>query len=222
MMRKGFTLIELLVVIAIIAILAAILFPVFARAREKARQSSCLSNVKQLELAMMMYVQDYDETFPYCMLHTGPWPSSFYWYWYDCIEPYIKNTDVWYCPSRVVAGTSYGLNRDVARYRIADGSARKLAEIGRVAECILICEAHGEYVSWDRYAVNGYIYRYVPGSACGKDPSETTYGFAGAPDLAADWQYGRHNGGVNVGFCDGHAKWYKGCSLRPQATYWTP
>jgi len=64
-MRKGFTLIELLVVIAIIAILAAILFPVFARAREKARQTSCLSNVKELGLGLMMYVQDYDECFPY-------------------------------------------------------------------------------------------------------------------------------------------------------------
>jgi prepilin-type N-terminal cleavage/methylation domain-containing protein len=63
--QQGFTLIELLVVIAIIAILAAILFPVFARAREKARQTSCLNNVKQLTLAIMMYAQDYDETYPY-------------------------------------------------------------------------------------------------------------------------------------------------------------
>lgn len=63
--RSGFTLIELLVVIAIIAILAAILFPVFAQAREKARSASCLSNTKQLGLGLVMYVQDYDETFPY-------------------------------------------------------------------------------------------------------------------------------------------------------------
>ena len=64
MSRRGFTLIELLVVIAIIAILAAILFPVFAKAREKARQASCLSNVKQMCLALMQYAQDYDETLP--------------------------------------------------------------------------------------------------------------------------------------------------------------
>ena len=65
-MRRGFTLIELLVVIAIIAILAAILFPVFARAREKARQTACLNNVKQLSLAVMQYTQDYDEILPAC------------------------------------------------------------------------------------------------------------------------------------------------------------
>ncbi|MGQ9733315.1 MAG: prepilin-type N-terminal cleavage/methylation domain-containing protein [Candidatus Zipacnadales bacterium] len=70
-MRRGFTLIELLVVIAIIAILAAILFPVFAKAREKARQTSCLSNIKQISLAMLAYAQDYDERFSWCCVPTA-------------------------------------------------------------------------------------------------------------------------------------------------------
>ena len=87
-MRRGFTLIELLVVIAIIAILAAILFPVFAKAREKARQSSCLSNVKQLGLAMMQYAQDYDERLP--MYADGGYRYN----WDVAIEPYLKNSQV--------------------------------------------------------------------------------------------------------------------------------
>jgi prepilin-type N-terminal cleavage/methylation domain-containing protein/prepilin-type processing-associated H-X9-DG protein len=102
--RKGFTLIELLVVIAIIAILAAILFPVFAQARDKARQTACISNCKQIGTAFMMYNQDYDEQFPFVTCgdsYTGgcanwipgslPWPLT--------IQPYIKNFGVYVCPS---------------------------------------------------------------------------------------------------------------------------
>ncbi|MBC7289450.1 MAG: DUF1559 domain-containing protein, partial [Armatimonadetes bacterium] len=88
-MRKGFTLIELLVVIAIIAILAAILFPVFARAREKARQASCMSNLKQLALAMLMYAQDYDENLPLSLTAPGDWWNDT---WKARISPYVKNT----------------------------------------------------------------------------------------------------------------------------------
>jgi prepilin-type N-terminal cleavage/methylation domain-containing protein len=124
-MRKGFTLIELLVVIAIIAILAAILFPVFAQARDKARQATCTSNTKQWGTAMMMYIQDYDETFPLSFnlsapgapaniwqyLHTVPvnWRASVtsanwrWWsypiFWGNSIYPYIKNYGIYGCPS---------------------------------------------------------------------------------------------------------------------------
>ncbi len=93
--RKGFTLIELLVVIAIIAILAAILFPVFARAREQARKSTCLSNLKQLGTGTLMYVQDYDETFPVSIY---PSAAGVVTYWH-LITPYLKNGGVWKCPS---------------------------------------------------------------------------------------------------------------------------
>lgn len=85
--QSGFTLIELLVVIAIIAILAAILFPVFAQAREKARQVSCLSNMKQIGTASMMYVQDYDETYPMSKSTVGTRTSD----WRVMVSPYIKN-----------------------------------------------------------------------------------------------------------------------------------
>src|SRR5262249_13352058 len=95
MRRRGFTLIELLVVIAIIAILAAILFPVFAQVREKARQSSCLSNQKQVALGVLMYAQDYDETFPQYDF-TAPGVRIM---WFSVIAPYLKANQIYKCPS---------------------------------------------------------------------------------------------------------------------------
>ncbi len=93
--QRAFTLIELLVVIAIIAILAAILFPVFAQAREKARATSCLSNTKQIALAVNMYTQDYDETYAMNLYFVAPnvWVS-----FYDAHVPYVKNADILRCP----------------------------------------------------------------------------------------------------------------------------
>ena len=99
---RGFTLIELLVVVAIIAILASILFPVFARARENARRSSCQSNLKQIGLAITQYVQDYDETWPWAItvaaLGTLDTPNSSF-QWMDLTYPYAKSTQVYFCPS---------------------------------------------------------------------------------------------------------------------------
>ena len=125
----AFTLIELLVVIAIIAILAAILFPVFAQAREKARQAACLSNTKQMGIAAMMYVQDYDETFPNRVNNggkglcydpallgaeagtTNPYCSSYTWPLQ--LQTYAKNTGIYQCPS----GTGRGYRKTVAANR---------------------------------------------------------------------------------------------------------
>src|ERR1051325_913477 len=111
--QPAFTLIELLVVIAIVAILAAILFPVFAQARDRARMSACISNMRQIGTALMVYTQDYDETFPLCFFdggYNGNWGAkgtrSFVWR--NAIAPYLKSIDVYACPSnpysRGVAG----------------------------------------------------------------------------------------------------------------------
>jgi len=102
--KRGFTLIELLVVIAIIAILAAILFPVFARARENARKSSCQNNLKQLALGFKQYINDFDERYPLIAVTTGSNTGVPPYGWADALQPYIKNTQVYQCPSDTAEG----------------------------------------------------------------------------------------------------------------------
>ena len=208
-MRKGFTLIELLVVIAIIAILAAILFPVFARAREKARQSSCSSNLKQWALASLMYAQDYDERL--CRGYTrgptdptapGPGP------WYDALQPYVKNAQLRSCPSDPSAGYSYGWNTEL------HNTLPKLAQIMKPAETILL--ADGKRIQRD----NPNFVDMEPTTWGRRDHCHWQIHFPGA----GAWNGGsccpdsrridvRHNDGVNVAWADGHVKWERGNKL---------
>ncbi len=183
MMRsRGFTLIELLVVIAIIAILAAILFPVFARAREKARQTSCLNNAKQLMLGVLMYAQDYDDNLCYGQNDDADGTR----YWRNVIEPYVKNTQIMRCPSKQAQAYGYGWNYPNMPYRTNYPSDRaSLAYWKAPAEALVFaCNAVG---------ANNWVYAY------------TSY-----PDRYPDGAHniGKiHNGGSNVAFLDGHAKW---------------
>ncbi|MGM0494451.1 MAG: DUF1559 domain-containing protein [Armatimonadota bacterium] len=196
-MRKGFTLIELLVVIAIIAILAAILFPVFARAREKARQTSCLNNVRQIMTGIVMYNTDYDEVNImryYDVEQDGSWVNRVEWY--ESIMPYVQNEQVFACPSHPLRRSGWGLTytmnceREI-RSMSYHGNANllSLADVKAPAELILL----GERTSRSSHRV------------C---PPYHTSSSNCAPITTGDVDK-LHNGGANYGFFDGHAKWYR-------------
>jgi len=199
--RRGFTLIELLVVIAIIAILAAILFPVFAQAREKARETTCLSNNKQIGVAMQMYMQDYDNTYPaqkadgiYVFAAKGKDSGL---NWYDEVMPYLKNGQVWICPSMKLnkdepaarmtpPANSYHMNGNVI-------TATGLSESQVVApsNCQLMREA-GYGVVWLR----AWLRPFPKDCDAIVDTNGKTL------------NQGFHRNGMNFLMADTHAHWY--------------
>lgn len=224
---KGFTLIELLVVIAIIAILAAILFPVFAKAREKARQTACVSNMKQLGTAYAMYVQDHNETLA---------PSTYFAInglpplrWYHIVQPYVKNEQLFVCPSdqyanmkstasgafRLNERISFGWNYPHMPYRYAAPGETlspptqwrfALSAYSRPGETMNIVDS--DFRDTVPGGNQNKFYQYVycpfetgwygnPPNGPAGLPQETVYGNVSA----------RHNGGASVVFVDGHAKW---------------
>ncbi|MDO8473546.1 MAG: DUF1559 domain-containing protein [Dehalococcoidia bacterium] len=198
--RRGFTLIELLVVIAIIAILAAILFPVFAKAREKARQSTCLSNVKQLGLGIMQYKQDYDETFPLYSATIS---------WCQAITPYVKSLGIFKCPSDSTPGQilSYTNNAYLMSHPwYGWGVAASDAAVNEPAKTVALVDGYG-----DPYY--GPITSLAPGSPLWNGP----FGFpcfATGPEPAYSQHQmatggKKHTGGVNCAFADGHGKWVR-------------
>jgi prepilin-type N-terminal cleavage/methylation domain-containing protein/prepilin-type processing-associated H-X9-DG protein len=202
--RQGFTLIELLVVIAIIAILASILFPVFARARENARRSSCQSNLKQIGLGVAQYTQDYDETLPFQtqtdVIHfmdptASGWRTNFLW----AIQPYLKSTQIYLCPSStpsqtspptLLSNTNYWINGVLTK--TVSGAPRTLASIPETSATIQLQEAtkSSPWFSETPQLVTS-----------GGDAGQYIY-----------WLYNRdyssnHFEGGNLLFADGHVKW---------------
>ena len=232
--RLAFTLIELLVVIAIIAILAAILFPVFAQAREKARQAACLSNLKQVGIGLMMYLQDHDERMvPNYTYRPDPRnPIGLYW-WQDLIRPYVKNEAVYTCPSRgqhiaYTFGRPLDLpnplikdltasvacdGRTPAPWRAADGfcgaflngdNGRHIAEFEAPAETIGIFDGHN-FELWRMEQTDAWANSGRGDSFWGNSPN-----IARAPTGHVDK---RHNAGFNMIYCDGHVKWARNTRL---------
>ncbi len=230
----AFTLIELLVVIAIIAILAAILFPVFAQAREKARQTACLSNVKQMALAVAMYGQDY-QSFPMYAYASGGQQLR----WWNQIEPYTKSRELFLCPTvpqlRYGRNMAYGYNYQYLGNSRGDCWNVPVTEsqIESPAEMLAIADSQGsgtrpcknddpadpDYTNLTCLGNHGYAIDppVLPPCRSGSGPNRySTGGVPGVRVPPAD----RHAGGANVAFVDGHAKWMRATELNADNRWW--
>ena len=233
--RTGFTLIELLVVIAIIAILAAILFPVFAQAREKARQTACLSNIRQMANGIAMYVADNEAYPPYSY-------SSGTTRWHTLLQPYVRNEQIFVCPSSQMQrfhfrNMGYGFNHQYLARSASRGGTGVSTEsmIEFPAETIAIADSAGtgawsrQPLPWsdadnncDRIGNHGYTIDppLLPaGSSWGTSctVSNPLPGYPGAGHTRIGYV---HSLGANVAFCDGHAKWVRQGVLETDNTFW--
>jgi prepilin-type N-terminal cleavage/methylation domain-containing protein/prepilin-type processing-associated H-X9-DG protein len=199
--RRAFTLIELLVVIAIIAILAAILFPVFAQAREKARQTTCLSNLKQIGLSTMMYCEDYDEAYPISLY--GDFVGNVAYTCYDLLYPYTKNLNIYICPSAPKAfqwdaflaffNANYGLSMRIDRLHVAS----------YLFDVEIIADGPGNVLTGNNRPIQTLAsIPYPANQPVFYDGWVSILGFRSPAE-------GRHSGGCNISNADGHAKYFR-------------
>ena len=218
---SGFTLIELLVVIAIIAILAAILFPVFAKVREKARQISCLSNEKQIGLGIAQYTEDNDEKFP---------GEMYSWGWASEVDPYVKSVAVFKCPDDSTGGTvsSYGANKNIGLFGNGGPAydAHALADLASPARTVLLFEVIGNSgdittsvndgsptgiglgTDWDP---NGWNSEALAGASPSDGRLKYATGWLRYSLQSANFnaKTGRHTDGANYLLSDYHVKYFQ-------------
>lgn len=215
----GFTLIELLVVIAIIAILAAILFPVFGRARENARRTSCMSNLKQIGLAFIQYTQDYDEAYPLTSYSANPSAPNISWTL--GAAPYLKSTQLFRCPSDtstvwnnpvvptdpITSTTNYYTTSYLMNAYMAGTSPyTKQSAIQAASKVVLLSESSG--VGRDHF----HPFNWVNDTTL-TNPAYSSYmnsiTWDSSNNQTKEIALTRHLDGFNMAFCDGHVKWGK-------------
>jgi prepilin-type N-terminal cleavage/methylation domain-containing protein/prepilin-type processing-associated H-X9-DG protein len=239
--KRGFTLIELLVVIAIIAILAAILFPVFARARENARRTTCVSNLKQMALGVMQYTQDNDERYPpiFSRLPSGaaaPDGQIFfdtYAFWQQIVFPYVKSHDLFFCPNTPSGKGSPGPSGSSANPlgRLLNANYSFNQYIGATSatgplSLAAVVSAGSTYMLAET-GIYSFQANDLKGGVSGTAATGSYYlpgiGELGVSCTAVTDEYekdcmtGRHFGGVTIGFADGHVKWLKSSVVRNEA-----
>ena len=225
--NSGFTLIELLVVIAIIAILAAILFPVFAKAREKARQITCASNEKQLGLGILQYVQDYDEAWPNGANTATNSPGAG---WATQVYTYIKSTNLYKCPDDAGNSSSpvdsYAINMNLASDGLGDGNGRSALTQGtmsapastllliEVTQCDNTTSVPGTAGDTSTPSVNGLAWN-SGGSVHDIAGNCTWYETGDFNNVNGYGNTARHTNGGNYLLADGHVKWLHSSSVSP-------